>query len=223
MDDIQPVLTKGCLSVCADMGCCNGAINLLLFCNSQRSCTARRQLQGFAAAKCQRYVGHCPTAGGIAAAETASPAPLNAHPPNNKLRSNTEKQFSVLICAFCNLLFLPEVEVNFLWVGFPNPDRLTLAPVLSWASYQTSQGHNLFDPKAQKIVLLKSLFATSYFSPTVYCHWQYDSIFLYVHICYIYSTHVYLPKNHDLLKLAQAPLGQNCQHLWFQMHQLAGF
>ena len=34
MDDIRPVLTKGCLSACADMGRCNGAIDLLLFCNS---------------------------------------------------------------------------------------------------------------------------------------------------------------------------------------------
>ena len=88
-------------------------------------------------------------AGGIAAT-TASPAPLNTQPHIEKMRSNTEKQFLVLICAFCNLLFLVEVEVNCLWVGFPNPDRLTLAPALSWASYQTSQGHNLFEPKAQR-------------------------------------------------------------------------
>ena len=140
-------------------------------------------------------------AGGIAAT-TASPAPLNAYPHIDKLHSNTEKQFSVLICAFCNLLFLAEVEVNCLWVGFPNPDRSTLAPALSWASYQTSQGHNLFEPKAQKIVLLKLLFVTSYFSPTVYCHWQYDSISQCGHICHIYSTCMCLPKMHDLLKLA---------------------
>ena len=34
MDDIRPFLTKFCLSACADMGRCNGAIDLLLFCNS---------------------------------------------------------------------------------------------------------------------------------------------------------------------------------------------
>ena len=31
MDDIQPVLTKGYLSACVDMGCCDGTIDLLLF------------------------------------------------------------------------------------------------------------------------------------------------------------------------------------------------
>ena len=43
-----------------------------------------------------------------AAAATASPAPsyTYAHPHNDKSRSNTEKQFSVLIYACCNLLFL---------------------------------------------------------------------------------------------------------------------
>ena len=161
-------------------------------------------------------------AGGIAAT-TESPAPLNTHPHIDKMHSNTEKQFSVLIYAFFNLLFLVEVEVNCLWVGFPNPDCSTLVPVLSWASYQTSQGHNLFEPIAQKIVLLKSLFVTSYFSPTVCCHWQYNSISQCGHICHIYSTCVCLPKMHDLLKLAQAPLGQNSQHLQFEMHQLAVF
>ena len=162
-------------------------------------------------------------AGAIAAEAIASPALLNSHLHNGKLRSNTKKQFSVLICAFCNLLFLVEVEVNYLGVGFPNPDHLTLEPVLSWASYQTSQGYNLFELKAQKIVLLKSLFTTLYFSPTVYCHWQYDSISQCGHVCHTYSTRVYLPKMHDLLKLAQAPLGQNRQHLQFEMHQLAVF
>ena len=34
MDDIRPVLIKGCLLACADVVCFNGAINLLLFCNS---------------------------------------------------------------------------------------------------------------------------------------------------------------------------------------------
>ena len=34
MDDIRPVLTKGCMSACADIGRCDGAIDLLLFCNS---------------------------------------------------------------------------------------------------------------------------------------------------------------------------------------------
>ena len=34
MDDIRPVLTKVCLSVSIDMGHCDGAIDLLLFCNS---------------------------------------------------------------------------------------------------------------------------------------------------------------------------------------------
>ena len=72
-------------------------------------------------------------AGGIAAT-TTSPSPLNAQSHIGKLHSTTEKQFSVLFCAFCNLLFLAEVELNYLWVGFPNPDRLTLAPELSWAS-----------------------------------------------------------------------------------------
>ena len=43
-----------------------------------------------------------------AAAAAASPAPscTYAHPHNDKSRSNTEKQFSVLIFACCNLLFL---------------------------------------------------------------------------------------------------------------------
>ena len=161
-------------------------------------------------------------AGGIAAT-TASPSPLNSHPHINKLRSKTEKQFSVLFCEFFNLLFLVEVELNCLWVGFPNPDRSIFAPELSWACYQTRQGHNLFDSKAQKIVLLKSLFGTSFLNPTVYCHWQYDSTSQYGQVYHIYSTHVCLPKMHDLLKLAQAPLGQNRQHLQFEMHQLAVF
>ena len=69
-------------------------------------------------------------AGGIAAT-TASLSPSNAHPHIDKLWSKTEKQFSVLFCAFCNLLFLAEVELNCLWVGFPNPDHSTLAPDLS--------------------------------------------------------------------------------------------
>ena len=71
-----------------------------------------------------------------AAAATASPIPscIYAYPHNDKSHSKTEKQFSVLICAFCNLFFLAEVKVNCLWVGFPNPDRLTLVPELSWAS-----------------------------------------------------------------------------------------
>ena len=34
MDDIQPVLTKGCLLADADMVRFGGAIDLLLFCNS---------------------------------------------------------------------------------------------------------------------------------------------------------------------------------------------
>ena len=34
IDDTRPVLTKGCLSACADMGHCNGVIDLSLFCNS---------------------------------------------------------------------------------------------------------------------------------------------------------------------------------------------
>ena len=34
MDDIRPVLTKGCLLACADMVRFDGAIDLLLFCNS---------------------------------------------------------------------------------------------------------------------------------------------------------------------------------------------
>ena len=33
-DDIRPVLTLGCFSGLADMGHCDGAINLLLVCNS---------------------------------------------------------------------------------------------------------------------------------------------------------------------------------------------
>ena len=71
-----------------------------------------------------------------AAAATASPIPscIYTHPHNEKSRSKTEKQFSVLIYAFCNLLFLAEVEVNCLWVGFPNPDRSTLTSELFWAS-----------------------------------------------------------------------------------------
>ena len=160
--------------------------------------------------------------GGIAAA-TVSPSPVNSHPHINKLWSKTEKQFSVLFCKFCNLLFLVEVELNCLWVGSPNPDRSTLAPELSWASYWASQGHNLFEPKAQKIVLLKSIFVTSYFCPIVYCHWQYDSISQYGHVCHIYIICVSLPKEHDLFKLVQGPLGQNRQHLQFEMHQLAVF
>ena len=74
-------------------------------------------------------------AGGIAAAATVSPALLNVYPHNDKLHSNTKKQFSVVICAFCNLVFLGEVELNCFWVGFPKPDRSALAPALSWASY----------------------------------------------------------------------------------------
>ena len=165
-------------------------------------------------------------AGGIAAAAAAaaaSPAPSNAYPHNEKLRLNAEKQFSVLICAFCNLLFLAEVEVNCLWVGFPNPHHLILTLALSWASYQTSQGHNLFEGKAQEIVLLKLLFVTLYFNPTVYCHWQYDSILQCSHIFHTYSICVCLNKTHDLLKLAQGPLGQNRQHLQFEKHQLVVF
>ena len=34
MDDIRPVLTLGCFSGFADMGHCDGAIDLLLVCNS---------------------------------------------------------------------------------------------------------------------------------------------------------------------------------------------
>ena len=69
-------------------------------------------------------------AGGIAAT-TALPSPLNAHPHIDKLHSKTEKQFSVLIFAFFNLLFLVEVQLNYLWVSFPNPDRSTLILELS--------------------------------------------------------------------------------------------
>ena len=68
-------------------------------------------------------------AGGIEAI-TALPSLLNSYPHINKLWSKTEKQFLVLFCEFFNLLFLAEVELNCLWVGFPNPDRLTLAPEL---------------------------------------------------------------------------------------------
>ena len=85
-----------------------------------------------------------------AAAATASPAPscTYAHPHNNKSCSNTEKQFSVLVYTCCNLLFLVEVKTNCLWMGFPNPNRLPLAPALPWGSSRTSQGHNLFELKA---------------------------------------------------------------------------
>ena len=143
-----------------------------------------------------------------AAAATASPVPscIYAHPNNDKSCSNTEKQFSVVIFACCNLLFLAEVEINCLWVGFSNGYYFSLASALPWASNWPSQGNNLFELKAQKLVLPKLLFATSYFSPTVYCHWQYDSISQCGHICYTYSTHKCLPRMHDLLKLAQAPL-----------------
>ena len=34
IDDNRPVLTKACFSVSAGMGHCDGAIDLLLFCNS---------------------------------------------------------------------------------------------------------------------------------------------------------------------------------------------
>ena len=110
----------------------------------------------------------------VAAAATVSLAPscTYAHPHNDKSRSNTEKQFSVLVYASCNLLFLAEVKINCLWVGFPNPDRLSLVSALPWASNRPSQRHNLFELKAQKIVLPKLLFMTSYFSPTIYCHCQ---------------------------------------------------
>ena len=164
-------------------------------------------------------------AGSTAAATTASPALsyTYAHPHNDKLHSKTEKQFSVLISICCNLLLLVEVKINCLWAGFPNPDCLPLVSALPCASNQTSQGHNLFKLKAQKIVLLKSLFVTSHFSPTVYYHCQYDSISQCGHVCHTYSTRMYLPRMHDLLKLAQAPLGQNRQHIQFEMHQLAVF
>ena len=128
-------------------------------------------------------------AGRIAAAATASPAPsyTYAHPHNKKSCSNTEKQFSILIYACCNLSFLVEVEINCLWVGFPNPNYLPLAPALPWASNRTNQGHNLFELKAQKIALPKSLFVTSNFGPTVYCHCQYNSTSQCGHICHTYS------------------------------------
>ena len=164
-------------------------------------------------------------AAAAAAAATVSPAPscTYAHPHNDKSCSNTEKQFSVLVFVCCNLLFLAEVEINCLWVGFPNPDRLSFVSALPWASNRPSQGHNLFELKAQKIVLPKLLFATSHFSPAVYCYCQYNNTSKCGHICYIYSTHECLPKMNDLLKLAQAPLGHNRQHLQFEMHQLAVF
>ena len=169
--------------------------------------------------------GSAAASAAAAAATTVSPAPscIYADPHNDKSCSNTEKQFSVLIVACCNLLFLEEVEINCLWVGLPNPDHLSLASALPWASNWPRQGHNLFELKAQKIVLLKSLFATSHFSSTVYCHWWYDSISQYGHVCHTYSTRKCLPRMHDLLKLAQAPLGQNRQHLQFEMLQLAVF
>ena len=34
---------------------------------------------------------------------------------------------------------------------------------------------------------------------------------------------MHLPKMYDFLKFAQAPFGQNRQHLQFEMHQLAVF
>ena len=91
--------------------------------------------------------------GSTAAAVTASPALLYtyAHPHNKKSHSNTEKQFSVFIYACCNLLFLVEVEINCLWVGFTNPDRLPLALALPWASNQTNQGHNYLSLKLRKL------------------------------------------------------------------------
>ena len=147
--------------------------------------------------------------GSAAAAATVSPAPscIYAHPHNNKSCSKTEKQFSVLVFVCCNLLFLTEVKINYLWAGFSNLDCLPLVPALPWVSNRTNQGHNLFELKAQKIVLLKSLFVTLHFSPTVYCHCQYDSISLCGYVCYTYSTCVCLPRMHNVLKLAQAPLG----------------
>ena len=162
-------------------------------------------------------------AGTTAASATASPALsyIYTHPHNNKSCSNTEKHFLVLSYACCNVLSLAEVKINCLWVGFPNPDCLYLALALPWASNRPSQGHNLFELKAQKIVLLKLLFVTSHFSPTVYCHCQYGNISQCCYICYTYNTYVYLPRMHELLKLAQAPLRQNRQHIWFEMHQLA--
>ena len=125
-----------------------------------------------------------------AAAAIVSPALscTYAHPHNDKSHSKTKKQFSVFIFACCNLLFLVEVEVNCLWVGFPNPDHLFLASALLWASNRPSQGHNLFEVKAQKIVLPKSLFATLYFIPTVYCHCQYNSTSQCGDVCHTYST-----------------------------------
>ena len=86
----------------------------------------------------------------VAAAATASPAPscTYAYLHNDKSRSKTEKQFSILILACCNLLLLAEVEINCLWAGFPNPDHLSLALALFWASNRPSQGHNLFELKA---------------------------------------------------------------------------
>ena len=155
-----------------------------------------------------------------AAATTASPAPFYtySHPHNDKSRSSTEKQFSVLTFACCSLLFLVEVEINCLRVGFPNLYHLSLASTVPWASNWPSQGHNLFELKAQKIVLPKSLFVASHFSPTVYCHCHYNSTSQCGHVCHTYSTYKYLPKMGDLLKPAQAPLGHNRQHLQFEMH-----
>ena len=60
-------------------------------------------------------------AGSAAAAATASPAPSNtyAHPHIDKLWSKTEKQFSVLFCEFCNLLFLAGGRTQLPLGGFP--------------------------------------------------------------------------------------------------------
>ena len=156
-------------------------------------------------------------AGSTAAAAMASPESSYTyrHPHNDKFHFNTKQQFSVLIYAHCNLLFLVEAEINCLRVGFPNPDCLPLAPALPWASNQANQGHNLFELKAKKIVLPKSLFVTSHFGPTVYYHCQYNSTSQCGHICHTYSTRMCLPRIHDLFKPAQAPLGHNRQHLQF--------
>ena len=146
-------------------------------------------------------------AGSAAEVATASPALscTYTHPPNDKSCSNTEKQFSVLSYICCNLLFLAEVKINCLWVGFHNLDHLPLVPALSWASNWPSQGHNLFELKAQKIVLPKcylqlhilALLSTAIASMTVPCNAAtFATLIAHASICLGCTTSLSLSKHH---------------------------
>ena len=88
-----------------------------------------------------------------AAAAIASPALsyTYAHPQNDELCSNTEKQFSVLIYAYFNLLFLAEIKISCLWVGFPNPDHLPLRQLCLGLATKLAKGTIYLSLKLRKL------------------------------------------------------------------------